>query len=123
MTRIATLALALLLSLTAVTAQAGDAIEALAGDWLVESFDGEQTEPGMEMKISFVDDETMKMTITVNGQEVVSEEVRYEATEEGDITVYTEDEPDGESAKWEVADDGKLHITTEEEGEMILGRA
>lgn len=125
MTRIATLSLAILLAFTAATTAAAGAAD-LIGDWNVESFNGEAPPPNVQMQISFVDADTMTMTVTVDGQELGTEEVRYEATDDGQITVYTEEEPDGDTAAWSIGVDGKLRIVSEENGvqeEIVMGRA
>ena len=113
--------LSLLLGLSAAsTASAGEAIEALRGKWLIESFGEEPTPPNMKFEMEFVDDDTLKMTITF-GEESQVEEVRYQATADGKITVYPPETPEGEEATWEVKADKKLYITAEE-GVMVLSR-
>ena len=103
--------LALMLSLAATsTALAGEAIQALRGDWLIEPGEGEQLPPNMQMKMTFVDDDTLRMTIVMDGQVVGSEEGRYAATADGKMTMY-EDNGTETDCTWEVKADGKLYLT------------
>lgn len=104
-------------------AQAGEAIEELKGAWVAESFDGEALPPGMSITMTFVDDSTLKLKMSFNG-ESEEEEFKYKADKDGNITVYDEPEenPEGEKAKWEVKADKKLYIKGEEGETMILKR-
>jgi len=119
MKRIAPLvaALAVCFSMTSA-ALAGDA-EDLKGEWIVESMFGEAPPPGMEMRIEFDGESTVKMTMTANGQEQMSEEASYTATDDGELTVTTADGEE-DSSTWEIDDDGKLHITPKEEGGPVI---
>ena len=126
MKRLATLSLAVLLAFTAATTAAAAGAADLIGEWNVESFSGEAPPPNVQMKITFVDADTMTMTVTVDGQELGTEEVQYEATDGGEITIFTEDEPEGDTATWEIGVDGKLTITSNEDGQeekIVMGRA
>ena len=115
MKRIATLSFAILLAFTAATTAAAGAAD-LIGDWTVESFNGDAPPPNVQMVVSFVDADTMTMTVTVDGQALPAEELRYEATDDGSITVFTEEEPNGDTATWSIGFDGKLTITSSEDG-------
>ena len=119
-------ALTLMLSLSATTtAHAAEAIEALRGGWQIESFNGEQFPPNLQAVLTFVDDATLRMTVSMDGQVIETEETRYEATADGKITIYDEDK--GEEGKWEVKADGKLYLSgPNDQGEietMVLRRA
>jgi len=103
--------LTLMLGLVASsTAHAGEALEALRGDWLIEAGEGEQLPPNMQMKMPFVNDDTLRMTIIMAGQVIGSEEARYAATADGKMTMYEEGGAETECT-WEVKADGKLHVT------------
>jgi len=103
-------ALTLMLSLTATTtAFAAEAIEALRGGWLIESYNGEQMPPNMQATMTFVDSETLQMSVSMDGQVITTEETKYEATAEGKITVIGEDGT-AEEGTWEVKE-GKLHLS------------
>lgn len=103
--------LALMLGLVATsTALAGEAIEALRGDWLIEAGEGEQLPPNMQMKMTFVDDDTLRMTIIMDGQVLGSEEARYAATADGKMKMYEENGTETDCT-WEVKADGKLYVT------------
>ena len=114
-------AIALMLTVGSA-AYAGEALEPLRGEWLVESWNGEQLPPEMKMTINFVDDDTLSFTATMNGEVLETEEVRYTASEDGNMTVYTEEEPDGEAITWAVGEDKKLTLSSEEDGDMVLKR-
>lgn len=114
--------LALFAILTAAPAMAGEALPELKGSWLAESLDGEAPPPGVSMKMTFIDDAKLKMEVTFQG-ETKLEEVKYEATKEGKITIYPEPDtnPAGEKATWEIKDK-KLVLTTEDNEVLIFKR-
>jgi len=125
MKRLATLSMVGLLLMTAATsafaADAGD----LIGAWNVESFDGQPPDPSVKMIVTFVDEDTLTRGVVLNGEDLGTEEIRYEATDDGSITLYSDDEPDSVTLSWEIDDAGKLHLVYEEDGEseeMVLGR-
>ncbi|MEM1354397.1 MAG: hypothetical protein AAGH88_05885 [Planctomycetota bacterium] len=104
-------AFALMLGLFATaTAEAGEAIEALRGDWLIISFNEEPPPAGSQMILTFVDDQTVKMSFVLDGNVVDESQTRYEATEDGNMKI--EDDVDGSMTAytWEVRDDGQLHL-------------
>lgn len=110
-------------------AAAGSALAADVGDligaWNVESFDGQPPDPSVKMTVTFVDEDTMTRGVVLNGEDLGTEEIRYEATDDGSITLYSDDEPDGVTLSWEIDDAGKLRLVYEEDGEseeMVLGR-
>ena len=115
----------LMLSLMTSCTHADEAIEALAGEWVVETFDGEATD-GVEIRITF-DDDTMRNTISEDGQVIVEEEMRYEVDADGSITTYPPNQPNPDVGTWEVSDDGKLHLDFPGTGidgvSMVLRRA
>lgn len=114
--------LALVLACSATAALAGPALEALAGKWSVETFDGEPAPEGVSLMFEFVDDDTLKV-VYKEGDTTDEQELRYAATADGKITVYPPESPDGEEAAWQVKDDGKLYITGKEGQEtMVLKR-
>ncbi|MFN3166683.1 MAG: hypothetical protein ACE37H_06420 [Phycisphaeraceae bacterium] len=117
------LALCLALWVPATKATAGEAIEALKGSWTAETFDGEAPPAGMTMVMTFVDDATLRMEVTFNG-ETEKEEIKYTATENGDITIFPdpEENPAGEKATWEVKADKKLYIKTAEGETLVFSR-
>ncbi len=124
MKRIAALSLALLMAMTATTTAYAAEVAALMGSWNIESFNGETPPPGVSMVLTFVDEDTISMKVTFNGQEQ-TEEVRYEASEDGTISFYPENEPES-TGNWSIDAVGKLHIVVVEDGEemeMILGKA
>lgn len=103
--------LTLMLGLTATTtAQGAEALEALRGAWLVESFNGEQLPPNLQATMTFVDDETIQVSVSMDGQVVETEETKYKATADGKITIYDENGK-AEEGKWEVKADGKLQVS------------
>ena len=113
----------LALLLAPANALAGEAIEALKGAWVAETVGGEAPPDGVEMKMTFIDDDTIKLEVTFEG-ETELEEVRYEATKDGKITIWPEPEkkPEGEKATWEVKKDKKLYIVTEENETLVFAR-
>ena len=123
MTRLTKLPLFLMLALLALapaTAHAGEALKELKGAWHAQSFNGEAPPAGIKMVMTFVDHDTITMEVTFAG-ETEKEEIKYEATADGKMTVYPEETPEGESAKWEVKD-GKLTITTDDGDKMVFKR-
>jgi len=113
---------ALAMLLMPATAQADEAIESLKGAWTAESFNGEAPPPGMKMVMTFVDSDTLRMEVTAGG-ETHKQEMKYAATEDGQITLYPDpNNPAGEQGKWEVKADKKLYITSDEGEVMILKR-
>lgn len=125
MKRIAALSFSILFAVAASNAAfAADAGE-LIGAWNVESFDGQPPDPTVKMTVTFVDEDTMTRGVVLNGEDLGTEEIRYEATDDGTLTLYSDDEPDGVTLRWEIDDAGKLHLIYEEDGEseeMVLGR-
>ena len=115
--------LALALLLAPATARAGEAIEALKGTWVAESFDGEPAPEGVKMVLTFVDDATLRMEVTLGG-ETQKQEIKYAATADGKITLYPEPDtaPEGEKATWQVKDDKKLYLTNDQNEVMVLKR-
>ncbi|MEM1354398.1 MAG: hypothetical protein AAGC44_10390 [Planctomycetota bacterium] len=104
-------ALTLMLGLTATSSvQAGEAIEPLRGAWVIESFNGEQFPPNLKATMTFVDDDTISLSVSMDGQVIESQENRYAATNDGKITIF-EDDGSAEEGKWEVKADGKLYLS------------
>jgi hypothetical protein len=117
------LVMGLALLFPATQAKAGEAIEALKGAWTAETFDGEAPPQGMTMVMTFVDDATLRMEVTFGG-ETEKEEIKYTATEDGNITIFPEPEekPEGEKATWQVKADKKLYIKTAEGETLVFSR-
>ena len=116
MARLATLSLTLMLAFSAVTAQAAE-VAALIGSWQAESFNGEAPGPGISLVLTFVDEDTLTITFSFNGEEDVQES-GYEATENGSITFKPEGEPES-TGNWSIDAIGKLHLVMTEEGERM----
>ncbi|MEM9416462.1 MAG: hypothetical protein AAGA29_13450 [Planctomycetota bacterium] len=120
MRRAITPVLALLLVLmNAGVARAQGAAD-LIGEWHVESYNGDTPADNVQMKLVFVDADTMTMVLLIDGEEVSSQDVRYEATDDGVFVRYSEDAPDGAAATWSIDADGKLHLATDDGSEEIV---
>ena len=116
MARLTTLSLALVLAFSTATAQAAE-VAALIGSWQAESFNGEAPGPGFSLVLTFVDEDTLTLTFSFDGEEHV-EEAGYEASEDGSITFKPEDEPE-QTGNWSIDAMGKLHLVLTEEGERV----
>lgn len=116
--------LAMMLSvLGSAPAMAGEALEALAGKWVLVSMEGEPAPAEIRFEMNFVDDDTVQMISPGDeGDEPEVLEMRYLATAEGDITVYPPNMPEGDKAKWSVDDKGQLVITADDGFTMSLRR-
>ena len=118
MKRVLPLIAALAMCLSMASAAMAGPSEDLRGEWIIESMFGEAPPPGVEMRMEFVDGDTVKMTMIAGGQEQMSEEGSYTVTE--DTLTITMD-GDEDVLNWEIDDDGKLHITsTEDDGPAII---
>jgi hypothetical protein len=100
------------------TAQAGEALPELKGEWVVE------TEKGKELPFTltyeFVNDEKLVITLVNKGKTQVSE-VAYKANKHGVIKVYDGkigEDGNPDKGSWEIKD-GKLHITTRAMGTVL----
>lgn len=115
--------LSLCLVAPALSASAGEALEALKGAWVAETFDGEAPPEGVKMVMTFVDDATLRMDVTFNGENE-RQEIKYTATADGNITIFPEPDqnPEGEKATWEVKADKKLYIKTAEGEQLVFTR-
>lgn len=116
------LMLVLVILLGPATVLAGEALPQLKGAWDAESLNDKPPEPGVTMTMTFVDDDTIAMEVTFEG-ETQKEEIRYTATEDGKMTIYPEPDtnPKGEKATWKIVDK-KLHLTTAENEVLIFKR-
>ncbi|MEM1354376.1 MAG: hypothetical protein AAGH88_05780 [Planctomycetota bacterium] len=109
----------LALACAAPSASGAEALEALRGLWVVESFGNEPTPPGVSLTLEFVDDDTLKV-VYKQADEADEQEVRYTATADGKITVFPPEAPNGEEATWELKDDGKLYIAPDNEPGQVM---
>ena len=127
MPRVMLMLLALCCILGPTTLVRADVYEQLQGEWIAEL---EDAPAGREIRLTFVDRQTVRVAILHNGQEMQVREARYEATDTQVTFYYDEDDDEGEQGAWHIDDDGKLHLIDSEEGEegeeqseLILHRA
>ncbi|MFI4860416.1 MAG: hypothetical protein ACIAXF_07020 [Phycisphaerales bacterium JB063] len=120
MLRPAALMLALMLVLTAATSALAEGAGDLLGGWTVESYNGDTPPANVQMKVEFVDADTMRLVLVVDGSEVSSQDARYSATDDGKFMRYPEESPDGISGTWSIDAAGKLRIVNDDGSEDIV---
>ena len=101
-------------------------LDALAGAWLAETFNGQAPPAGMTMTMSFINADFIVMEIVFRrapGEDAKVErtEVEYTATADGALTLYYDKEtkPEGDKATWKVEGD-KLTITNDKNEVLVF---
>lgn len=77
-------------------------LPALQGQWVCQSVNGQQMPAGFMMSFTFIDAQTLLITASANG-ETEQGEVRYQATPQGQITLFeSPNDTQGETGNWKI---------------------